>query len=90
MTKTEFHNEGKAQRNCVERMYMDKVVDGETHVVTVRKKSAPNDSYITCEVSNSRRIIQYLARFNRRPSDKADTDFYHEYASHLSSTLLSE
>jgi len=83
LTKEDFHTEGEAQRNCVERMYMEKVYKGQTHVVTIRRKSDPNKSYITCEVSDDGRIWQYLARCNESPKEQDARDFKAEYSQHL-------
>jgi hypothetical protein len=83
LTKEDFHKEGEAQRNCVERLYMEKVYKGSTHVVTVRLKTNPDKSYITCEVANDGRIYQYLAFGNSTPSDGAARDFKNEYQQHL-------
>lgn len=83
LTKEDFHNEGEAQHNCVERLYMEKVYIGSTHVVTIRRKDNPNDSYITCEVSNDGYIVQYLAAFNRTPNAYDAIQFKKEYAYHL-------
>ena len=83
LTKEDFHIEGEAQRNCVERMYMEKVYKGQTHVVTVRRKSDPNMSYITCEVSEDGSIWQYLARCNETPKEQDARNFKTEYTQHL-------
>lgn len=83
LTKEDFHNEGERQHNCVERMYMEKVYNGETHVVTVRRKSDPDTNYITCEVSNNGIIVQYLTAFNRSVTDDDAINFKREYAAHL-------
>ena len=83
LTREDFHKEGEAQHNCVERLYMEKVYNGETHVVTVRRKNNPDDSYITCEVSNDGKIIQYLAAFNYSVADYDAKQFKNEYAAHL-------
>lgn len=83
LTKEDFHTEGEAQRNCVERMYMEKVYKGQTHVVTIRRKSDPDKSYITCEVSSDGRIWQYLARCNETPKEQDARDFKAEYTRHL-------
>ena len=83
LTKEDFHNEGEAQRNCVERLYMEKVYKGHTHVVTVRRKTDPDKSYITCEVTNNGLIYQYLAFGNSTPKDAAATSFKKEYQQHL-------
>ena len=87
LTKAEFHHEAEIQHNCVERMYMEKVADGTTHVVAVRKKSEPDMPYITCEVTKSHQINQYLLRSNQRPTNDADTNFYYEYLNFLQSSL---
>lgn len=87
LNKAEFHAEGENQNNCVERLYMSSVKEGRTHIVVVRKKSAPNDSFITCEVNNEGRINQYLYGCNRRVLP--NTDEYHFqilYAEHLRTT----
>lgn len=71
LTRDDFHREAEAQGNCVERLYMNKVARGSTHVVTVRYKDTPNESLITCEIDNVGNIKQYLARFNNRPNELA-------------------
>ena len=83
LTKEDFHKEGEAQRNCVERLYMEKVYEGHTHVVTVRLKTNPDKSYITCEVTNNGLIYQYLAFGNETPNDEAAKNFKKEYQQHL-------
>lgn len=83
LTKEDFHNEGERQHNCVERLYMEKVYEGSTHIVTVRRKSDPDTNYITCEVSNNGIIIQYLAAFNSSVTDCDAIAFKREYEYHL-------
>lgn len=83
LTKEDFHNEGERQHNCVERLYMEKVYEGSTHIVTVRRKSDPNANYITCEVSKRGNIVQYLAAFNQFVIDYDAKQFKNEYAEHL-------
>ena len=82
LTKEEFHNEGESQHNCVERMYMEKVYNGETNIVVVRRKDSPNQSFITCEVKNER-IIQYLERCNNHVNNVGAISFKVEYQKHL-------
>lgn len=86
-TRKEFHLEAEAQHNCVERMYMERVYNGYTHVVVVRKKDNPDKSYITCEVNNERQIWQYLYRNNNWVDRQADIEFKNEYLAHLQSSL---
>lgn len=83
LTKEDFHKEGEAQHNCVERLYMKMVYNGETHVVTIRRKSDPDKSYITCEVRNDGRIQQYLVRCNETPKEQDARNFRMEYSQHL-------
>lgn len=88
LTRDQFHAEAEAQHNCVESMYMERVKDGSTHVVVIRKKTDPNTSYITCEVNNQGEIIQYLFAFNRRVYDKDAQNFKELYQSFLYSSLV--
>lgn len=79
----DFRAEADAQHNCVYRLYMKEVTAGHTYVVFVRKKDAPENSYITCEVNKSGYIQQYLLRYNQRPIDSNDTAFKKEYQNWL-------
>lgn len=78
----EFHAEAEAQHNCVERMYMQRVAKGITHVVVVRKKDAPDNSLVTCEITNTMEINQYYARYNYTP-DRAEMLFCKELEAYL-------
>lgn len=60
----EFEAEADYQQNCVYRAYYPKVLKHETHIVFIRRKTEPEKPYITCEVNNNGKIIQYLTRFN--------------------------
>ena len=91
LSTEDFHKEAEAQHNCVERMYMNRVANGTTHVVVVRKKSDPDASFITCEVTNDRRINQYLYKFNQHVHfDDPLSDLRDEYQRHLYSSLSNE
>ena len=85
LSREDFHREAEAQHNCVERLYMPKVVNGETYIVTVRNINAPDTPLITCEVSLSGKIVQYLACCNRNVTDPAQKQFYKEFQNHLKS-----
>lgn len=88
LSKVEFHEEAEAQHNCVERLYMEKVYENTTYIVSVREKSNPDVSFITCEVSHSGHIIQYFKRYNTSVTygDSA-FDFKMEYARHLKESM---
>lgn len=87
LSRQEFHDEAEAQHNCVERMYMDYVYNNQTYVVTVRKKSNPTESFITCEVNHSGRINQYLYGSNRYVHGGSEYAFKLLYQEHLTSSL---
>lgn len=84
LSREAFRIEAEAQHNCVENMYMARVHDGLTHVVAVRRKSDKDKPFITCEVSNSGRICQYLYQFNNHVHrDTPEANFYEAYQEHL-------
>lgn len=77
----EFKEEAQQQSNCVARIYLPKVIDGELNIVFIRKKEELNKSYITCEVRDGH-IYQYLTRFNQIPHEEEAIKFkkiYQEY-----------
>lgn len=86
-TREMFHNEAEYQHNCVERLYMEHVACGDTHVVGIRLKDNPDMPYITCEVNNNHQIIQYLLRFNNRPRGTEECNFKIIYQNYLNSSL---
>lgn len=79
----EFRVEADYQQNCVFDFYYSKVLNERTHIVFVRKKNDPATPYITCEVTNDGKILQYLARFNTRVQDKEALAFKDAYQKHL-------
>lgn len=83
----DFHREAEAQHNCVERIYMQKVLEGNTHVVAVRKVDDPERSVITCEVGKSGAIIQYLGFANSRRLTNNQLEFRNQYAQHLAANV---
>lgn len=62
----EIIDEGEQQHNCVGRLYLNSVAQGNTNIIFIRKKNNPQKSYITCEVNNNGFIQQYLLAYNRR------------------------
>ena len=82
-TVKEFEAEGKNQQNCVYTMYLNRVVHKQIRVVFVRHKSAPNNSYITCEVANNGVILQYLCKYNSTPKETSAMQFKIEYQNYL-------
>ena len=73
----ELFDESCQQDNCLSG-YVDSVASGKTNIIFIRKKNAPEKSYITMEISD-RRIIQAKAKYNEIPTRK-DWDFIEKFA----------
>ena len=83
LTCAQFHDEATQQNNCVERLYLKKVVKGHTHIVSIRRKSSPDTSCITCEINNDYEIVQYLHANNSQELKKDEEVFYKKLEAHL-------
>ena len=57
-----IRNLRKSQNNCV-ASYIDKVIDGNCHILFLRKKNKPKESLVTIEVRHDQ-IVQARRRFN--------------------------
>ena len=64
----DIKDEAVSQNNCV-ASYIDNVVDGNCHILFLRKKNKPNDSLVTIEVRNNQ-IVQAKRRFNDDVTDE--------------------
>lgn len=58
----DIRDEAVNQNNCV-ASYIDRVIDGNCHILFLRKKDHPKESLVTIEVRNNE-IIQAKRRFN--------------------------
>ena len=58
----EIKDEAVMQNNCV-ASYIKKVINGDCHILFLRRKSEPNKSLCTIEVRNDK-IVQAKLRFN--------------------------
>lgn len=58
----DIKDEAVQQNNCV-ASYIDRVIDGECHIMFLRNAKEPNKSLVTIEIQNGR-IVQALQRFN--------------------------
>ena len=58
----DIKDEAASQNNCV-ASYIDKVIDGQCHILFLRKKNKPDESLVTIEVRNNH-IVQARRRFN--------------------------
>lgn len=61
-TTDEIKEEAVQQNNCV-ASYIDRVINGECHILFLRKKDSPDKSLVTIEVRNNQ-IIQARQKFN--------------------------
>ena len=64
----DIKDESAAQNNCVSS-YIDKVINGECHILFLRKKSSPDKSLVTIEVRNNQ-IVQARRKFNDPVSEE--------------------
>lgn len=67
----DIRDEAVSQNNCV-ASYIDRVIDGNCHILFLRKKSSPKDSLVTIEVRDNK-IVQAKRRFNY-PVTKEDQE----------------
>lgn len=64
----DIKDEAVQQNNCVSS-YIKRVIDGECHILFLRKKDKPDKSLVTVEV-NKGKIVQALQRFNNPLNDE--------------------
>lgn len=83
LTCAQFHDEATQQNNCVERMCLKNCAHGKTHIVSIRRKSSPDTSCITCEINNDYEIVQYLHANNSQELKKDEEVFYKKLKAHL-------
>ena len=58
----DIKDEAVSQNNCV-ASYIDKIIDGNCHILFLRKKNNPEESLVTIEVRHDQ-IVQARRRFN--------------------------
>lgn len=58
----DIKDEAVSQNNCV-ASYIDKVIDGNCHIMFLRKKNNPEDSLVTIEIRNNK-IVQAKRKYN--------------------------
>ena len=58
----DIKNESVQMNNCVSS-YIDKVIDGDCHILFLRYKDTPNESLVTIEVRNNK-IVQAFQKYN--------------------------
>lgn len=64
----DFRKEAEDQHNCLYRgSYIRQVLSGETNIIFIRRKSEPEKSFITCEITPDGTICQYFLKRNAAP-----------------------
>lgn len=61
-TTQDIKDEAVQQHNCV-ASYIDRVIDGDCHILFMRKAKQPDESVVTVEVRDNK-IVQALQKFN--------------------------
>lgn len=74
--------EGIQMHHCVSS-YVDRVADGDTLIVFVRRTDDIATPYITCQVSNGGEIGQYYLAYDRYISNEVDRDFKRAFQNHI-------
>lgn len=83
-TVDDFKYEADIQNNCVYTMYLERVINGTTNIVFVRKKDNPTHPYITCEVDNYGDIRQfYLANNCSVAYNGVEAEFRNAFAEYI-------
>lgn len=74
----DIKQEACMQNNCV-ASYIDRVINGECHILFLRKKDRPSDSLVTIEVRDNH-IVQARRRFNDpvTPEDQVAIDAFNK------------
>ena len=87
-TKAEFKAEAEAQHNCLYNFnYFDKVIKERTNIAFVRKENDLKTPFITCEIDNTGRIIQFYAKNNETPKGENVDKFRKEWQKYLVQTF---
>ena len=82
-TPDEIRKEGLYMHHCVADYAMSCADDEPTYIIFVRKKSNPNQCYITCQVDNDGGILQYYLARDEQVTNEKDLDFQEKLQAHL-------
>lgn len=80
----DIKNESVQMNNCVSS-YIDKVIDGDCHILFLRYKDTPNESLVTIEVRNNK-IVQAFQKYNH-PLTKEQKDIVERWNSWWSNKI---
>ena len=77
-TPEDIVEEATRQRNCL-RSYVERVKNGQTVVVFIRKKDEPEKTYVTAEILDGR-LTQLKGYCNSNPRDKELMEFVEKWS----------
>jgi hypothetical protein len=77
-TPQDIVEEASRQKNCL-RSYIDRVKNGNTVVVFIRRAIMPDATYVTAEVSNGR-LVQLKGYCNSNPRNKELVEFVQHWS----------
>lgn len=87
----EYRTEARAMNNCIERIYLEKVANGETYIVFIRDKANINTPLVDCEIKPNGIINQFLKKNNCSVfSGDELADFHTEYQNHLINNIFNK
>lgn len=75
-------DEGRNMHHCVGG-YVNRIVEGSDYIVFIRKKDAPTECYLTCEVDTEGHIRQYYLAYDRHIRNAEDIEFKNAFQNHL-------
>ena len=73
----DIKTEACQQNNCV-ASYIDRVIDGNCHIMFLRKKDSPDESLVTIEIRHNR-IVQAKRRFTRTNVWRDSSPFHPDF-----------
>ena len=71
----DLNSESKQQNNCVNYYYNNSIRAGENYIYFLRKKTNPNESYMTCRFNViNKATIEFFYKNNRRVESKKEIE----------------
>lgn len=81
-TVDEIRDEGNQQRNCL-ASYIERIAEGRTNVVFMRRKEIPEKSYVTIEINQWGELVQARAKHNQSIQDEGALLEYRQYKEYV-------
>lgn len=86
-TALEIVREGHALNHCV-HSYIERVLNGDSAILFLRKRSEPDKPFVTIQVRNNS-VVQYRGFDNRPPAEPGAQGFIERYSAWLSGNATS-